>query len=241
MGSVGDGLRQRNRRELLRQSRVRTDRLQELADQHRGTAGAVQLPRGLVQPAPQAQCARLPLTDKLREQAQPLISPARRTRVAHRRGLYGMRHAAGGQLCARPNRKASRPQPVTVRGRQSTPRPTSGVAPWCRTIVRTTRGVGLYSEWHAVCWSIAVSPTCMPPHPPFDISAPMSCRLTLRDRLRANSILSVHAGTLFARVRRLLERPRCEVLSVCSPPCGSQRRHLLPVEQRMFATGFATR
>jgi len=46
-----------------------------------------------------------PLTDELREQAQPFTKLARRTWVAHRRRLRGARHAAGGQPSGRPNRK----------------------------------------------------------------------------------------------------------------------------------------
>ena len=95
----------------------------DAADQDRSTPGAVHLHRGLVQPAPAPQRPPIPLADQLREQARRAAIRAPQTRVAHRRHLRGSRHAAGGQLCTGKRPKHYRAQPVTVRGRQSTPPP----------------------------------------------------------------------------------------------------------------------
>jgi isocitrate dehydrogenase kinase/phosphatase len=76
----------------------------------RSAACAIQLHRGLVQPAKTSQRARLPIARRLRAK--------QRTRLVHRRRVRGLRHAAGGQVCATDherNRLSSKRQRVRER------------------------------------------------------------------------------------------------------------------------------
>jgi transposase InsO family protein len=121
MGTVGDAY-DNAMAESFRQPRMRADRPANFPDQDRSAPGVVHLHRGLVQPAPPSQSARLPLARQLRKEPsrrKPHVAIERPTRLDRRRRLRGMRHAAGGQVCAAAHRTRFlrlRRQPVRETG-----------------------------------------------------------------------------------------------------------------------------